>query len=85
MVEPTEKEEKIQVYVSDAMRMAVAVKGHAMMSDNMLAYASSQGAINILLDIQALLNGGNIASLAEVEKEVKKAKEQKAKESGYIS
>ena len=67
------------------MRMAVAIKGHAMMNNNMHAYTSSQGAIDILLDIQTFLDGGDIASLAEVEKEVKKAEEQKAKESGYIS
>lgn len=81
----TETEGKIKVYVDDAMRVSIAMKGHALMNDNMHAYASAQGAIDILLDLQGLLAGGDITSLAEVQKKIKEAEAKKEQGTDYIT
>jgi hypothetical protein len=73
--------EKMETYIEDGLQIAVHMKGDALLRDNMHAYLSSQGAIDILLDLQSIIGGGDITSLAEIREDIKKAEEE-AKEKG---
>ena len=66
MVESKKLLENVQTYVTDAQHIAVAMKGDALLRDNMHAYVSSQAAIDILLDVQMILDGEKIPSLEEI-------------------
>lgn len=68
--------ESLQTYISDAQHIAIIMKGDALLKNNMHAYTSSQGAIDILLDLQTILNGEKIPSLEEIKAEMNKAKEE---------
>jgi hypothetical protein len=73
--------EKMKTYIEDGLQIAVHMKGDALLRDNMHAYTSSQGAIDILLDLQSIMDGEEITSLAEIREDMKKAEEE-AEEKG---
>ena len=65
--------ERMGTYISDAQHIAVVMKGDALLRGNMHAYTSAQGAIDILLDLQMIVDGEKIPSLDEVKAEMEKA------------
>jgi hypothetical protein len=81
---PKEEESlaKLKVYMDDAMKVSVGMKGYMLSHNNMHGYVSAQSAIDVLLDIKSIIAGGKIASLAEMEKAVKKAESEKRTEKG---
>jgi len=72
--------ENISIYLDDIQHISTALKGDALLRNNFAAYASAQGAIDVVLDIKELLAGGEIESLAALKKEFEKAKKEKSEE-----
>ena len=68
----------VMVYIKDAQKIAVAMKGDSLLRNNMTAYTSAQGAIDILLDINSILAGKTIPSIEQIRKEME-AERAKAK------
>lgn len=79
MTEKKTKLERMMTYIEDGLTIAVHMKGDALMKDNMHAFASSQGAIDILLDLKSIHDGKEITTIAEMREDmedaIKKAKE----------
>ena len=75
----------VKIYIEDAQKIAVHMKGIALMNNNTSMYTSTQGGIDILLDLQSILDGKEIPSLKDIEMNVKKEEDQKRNEdSKYI-
>ena len=64
----------ITIYVDDIQRVSTALKGDSILRDNMHAYTSAQGSIDVALDLKTLLDGGKITSIDEIKKEQERAK-----------
>jgi glycine cleavage system regulatory protein len=69
----------IQEYVEDVEKVSKQMKGMGLMSGNMYVYVSAQSAIDIVKDVLDLIDGKKITTLAEMEIELKKAREEAEK------
>ena len=67
--------QKMIVYIEDGLQIAIHMKGEALLRDNLHAYVSAQGAIDVLLDLKSIHEGKEITTIAEIRKDIKKAKE----------
>ena len=79
MTEPKEIIEKVRIYVEGAIEISVYMKGEALMHDNTHAFISAQSSIDLGLDIQSILDGKEITSLADIRERIKKAEAEKKK------
>ena len=69
----------IQEYVNDIEKVSKQMKGMGLMSGNMYAYVSAQSAIDVAKDVLDLMDGKKITTLADMEIELKKAREEAEK------
>jgi len=60
----------VRIYIEDAQKIAIVMKGDSLLRNNMNAYTSAQGAIDILLDINSILAGKTIPSIEQIRKEM---------------
>jgi hypothetical protein len=80
--EQAKKMEKLGVYIDDAMKVSIGMKGYMLSQNNMHGYVSAQSAIDVLLDIKSIMDGGVITSIAEITKAMEKAESEKKVENG---
>jgi hypothetical protein len=71
----------LQVYVQDGIQIHTTLRDVFLEKDNTLGVLKHQGSIDTCLDIEKILNGGKVATLAEIRADIKK---QQAGDQNYL-
>lgn len=65
----------IREYIEDVQRVSVSMKGIALVQANMHAYISAQSAIDVVKDVQDLIDGKKITTIAEMQEKLRAEEE----------